>query len=94
MRRIVKEEYEKTRALMEENKDKIIALGDRLLEKETLNLPDIMEILGKRPFGMNETMTKYLEELQEREKQAESMKADESDAESDQEEEAEEEKKQ
>jgi len=64
---------------MEKHKDQIIALGDRLLEKETLNLPDIIEILGQRPFGMNETMTKYLDELQERQKQAESMKVEESD---------------
>lgn len=42
-------------------------LGDALLEKETVNLPDIVKVLGQRPFGMNETMTEYLEELNKRE---------------------------
>ena len=41
-------------------------LGDALLEKETVNLPDIIEVLGTRPFGMNEVMEEYLSELKER----------------------------
>jgi len=38
-------------------------LGDTLLEKETIGLPQIVEILGERPYGMNETATKYLLEM-------------------------------
>lgn len=41
-------------------------LGDALLEKETVNLPDIIEVLGTRPFGMNEVMEEYLSELKAR----------------------------
>lgn len=41
-------------------------MGDALLEKETVNLPDIIEVLGTRPFGMNEVMEEYLSELKER----------------------------
>ena len=41
-------------------------LGDLLLEKETINLKDIIEVLGARPAGMSETMTEYLTELTER----------------------------
>ena len=41
-------------------------LGNALLEKETVNLPDIIEVLGQRPFGMNEVMTEYLDELNTR----------------------------
>lgn len=48
------------------HKDKISALGDALLEKETVNLPDIIEVLGTRPFGMNEVMEEYLSELKAR----------------------------
>lgn len=48
------------------HKDKIEALGNALLEKETVNLPDIIEVLGQRPFGMNEVMTEYLDELNTR----------------------------
>ncbi len=32
-----------------------------------LNLPDIVEIMGPRPFPMKETLREYLEELKERE---------------------------
>ena len=46
-------------------------LGDLLLEKETINLKDIIEVLGARPAGMNETMTEYLTELTERLEQEE-----------------------
>ena len=49
-----------------EKKDLIEALGEKLLEKETINLPDIIDVLGERPFGMNETMKEYLVELRER----------------------------
>jgi hypothetical protein len=34
-----------------------------LLEKESIGLPEIVEVLGERPYGMNETMTTYLEEM-------------------------------
>jgi len=40
-----------------------------LLELETISLPDIVKVLGPRPFGMNETMTEYLDELVQREEQ-------------------------
>lgn len=33
------------------------------MEKETVNLPDIVDVLGERAGGMNETMTEYLTEL-------------------------------
>ena len=41
-------------------------LGDLLLEKETINLPDIVGVLGDRPYGMSETITEYLDELKQR----------------------------
>ena len=41
-------------------------LGDVLLEKETIALPDIVKVLGQRPYGMSETMTEYLDELTKR----------------------------
>ena len=46
-------------------------LGDLLLEKETINLKDIIGVLGARPAGMSETMTEYLTELTERLQQEE-----------------------
>ena len=66
MRNLVREQYADAKELLLQKKDMIEALANRLMEKETVNLPDIIEILGQRPFGMNETMTKYLSEMQER----------------------------
>jgi predicted HTH domain antitoxin len=44
-------------------KDKIEELAIRLLEKETISLPDIVEILGPRPFPLKDSILEYLEEL-------------------------------
>jgi len=66
VRNLVREQYALTRDLLMEHKDKIQALGDQLLDKETMNLPMIIDILGDRPYGMNEAASKYLDELNER----------------------------
>ena len=49
-----------------EHKDKLELLAERLLEKETIALPDIVEILGPRPFPLKASLLEYLEELKER----------------------------
>jgi len=67
VRRIVKEQYALTKELLLEHKDKIQALGDFLLEHETINLRQIIDVLGDRPYGMNETVEKYLSEMKKRE---------------------------
>ena len=36
------------------------------MAKETLSLPDIVEILGPRPFDMKDSLKEYLTELRER----------------------------
>ena len=41
-------------------------MAERLLEKETIALPDIVEILGPRPFPQKSSLLEYLEELKER----------------------------
>jgi len=41
-------------------------LAERLLENETLSLPDIVEIMGERPFPMKESVVEYLQELKAR----------------------------
>lgn len=45
-------------------------MGEALLEKETLNLPQIIEILGERPHGLKEHVREYLEEVKSREAEA------------------------
>ena len=77
IRKIVKEQYQKTKELLNEKKDLVEKLGERLLEKETINLPDIIDVLGERPYGMNETMKEYLVELREREVKEAALKMEE-----------------
>jgi hypothetical protein len=45
--------------------------------KETLALPDIVDVLGQRPYPLKETLLEYLQELRDRgteEKAAETAK--------------------
>jgi hypothetical protein len=35
-------------------------MGEALLKKETLALPDIVDLLGPRPYPMKETLIEYL----------------------------------
>jgi hypothetical protein len=49
-------------------------LAEELLAKETVNLTDIVRILGDRPFEMKSNLKEYLEELKGREKKEEQEK--------------------
>lgn len=77
IRRIVKDQYAKTKELLEAKKDLVEQLANRLLEKETINLPDIIDVLGERPYGMNETLQEYLTEMKSRKSEEAAEKADE-----------------
>ena len=59
----------------------LFRLAERLLEKETLSLPDIVEILGPRPFDMKESLKEYLSELRERAVSDEKLTKEEKEAE-------------
>lgn len=37
-----------------------------MLAKETLALPDIVDILGQRPYPLKDTVVEYLKELRQR----------------------------
>jgi len=81
VRKIIDQQYQECKALILEHKDKLELLAERLLEKETISLPDIVEILGPRPFPLKTSLLEYLEELKERinedEKEAADKKAQE-----------------
>lgn len=62
----MREQYALTRELLDSKRELIEKLADKLLEKETVNLPDIIDVLGERPYGMNETLTEYLQEMRQR----------------------------
>lgn len=48
--KIIEEQYTRAIKVLEENKDKLIALAERLLEKEVIFKEDLEKIFGKRPF--------------------------------------------
>lgn len=50
-------------------------MAEELLAKESINLPDIVRILGDRPFPLKESIRQYLEELKTR-KEADDEKED------------------
>lgn len=65
---IINKQYHECRDLLLTKKDKIDELAIRLLEKETISLPDIVEILGPRPFPLKDSILEYLDELRERDR--------------------------
>ena len=54
------------RKLKLSTKSYIYSLAEELLAKESIGLPDIIRILGDRPFPMKESLREYLTELMER----------------------------
>jgi len=59
---IVKEQYDRVRKILTEKKDILLALSDRLEEKETLLFAELTEIMGKRPFGVQEEYREFVEQ--------------------------------
>ena len=41
-----------------------------MLEKESINLPEIISVIGDRPFEMKESIRNYLNEMKDREAEA------------------------
>lgn len=53
--------------LIESKRELLEKLAELLLEKETINLPMIIKVLGDRPFPMKESLRDYLSEIESRE---------------------------
>lgn len=83
IRRVLNEQYANCKKLLGERKDIIEKLAERLLEKETLSLPDIVDIMGPRPFPLKETLKDYLQELKDRQEEEEKLKEEELKAQTD-----------
>ncbi len=49
--KLIEEQYQRVKDLLAKNKDKLVKLAQRLLEKEVIFKEDLEEILGKRPFA-------------------------------------------
>ena len=61
--RLVKECEERTRVMVLEKKDKIEALAELLLLKESISFQEIKSILGDKPFPAKGTYKQYLDEM-------------------------------
>lgn len=57
---IIKEAQIRAKALVREKKGEIEKLSQALLEKETLDLNEIVKVLGERPFEVSENFREYL----------------------------------
>ncbi|NAS11767.1 ATP-dependent zinc metalloprotease FtsH [Poritiphilus flavus] len=55
--KIVEEQYQRAINVLEENKDKLTELAERLLEREVIFKEDLEKIFGKRPFEKEEVET-------------------------------------
>jgi len=64
--RVINECYAKSKTLLAEKREIIEKLAEELLERETLSLPEIVDILGPRPFPLKESLNDYLQELRDR----------------------------
>merc|ERR1719362_2231646 len=79
--RVINECYAKSKTLLAEKREIIEKLAEELLERETLSLPEIVDILGPRPFPLKESLNDYLQELRDRQQVENEMKEEEEKAE-------------
>jgi len=52
--KLIEQQYQRAKDLLSKNKDKLVKLAERLLQKEVIFKEDLEEILGKRPFDKPE----------------------------------------
>ncbi len=52
--KLIEEQYKRAIQVLEDNKDKLTVLAERLLEKEVIFKEDLEKIFGKRPFEVEE----------------------------------------
>jgi len=63
VRKILRECTERTERLVKEKRCQIEQLSNLLLEKETIDLKQIVGVLGERPFAPKSNYKAYLEEI-------------------------------
>jgi len=76
-KKIVEEQYERAKKILEENKEGLIALSQLLLEKEVIFSEDVERIFGKRQFEDEEIPTLKAEDNKEETTEDSSLKVDE-----------------
>ncbi|XP_041651979.1 AFG3-like protein 1 [Cheilinus undulatus] len=61
VRELVERAYQRTMQLIEEKKELVEMVGQRLLQKEVLDKADMLELLGPRPFEEKSTYEEFVE---------------------------------
>ena len=64
---LINKQYERTKNLLQDKKDLVQKLADKLLEKETIDRNDVVEVLGPRPFKELHTYEEQVANTRERE---------------------------
>ncbi|XP_065913432.1 mitochondrial inner membrane m-AAA protease component AFG3L2-like [Dysidea avara] len=62
VRDLIRSAYERTVAMIEEHREHVISVAERLLEKEVLQREDMISLLGPRPFPEKSTYEEFIEE--------------------------------
>lgn len=63
--KMVEVQYQRALQILSDNKDKLTALADKLLEKEVIFKEDLEEIFGKRAWGIEEEIIASIPDTQE-----------------------------
>ncbi|XP_018900067.2 mitochondrial inner membrane m-AAA protease component AFG3L2 isoform X1 [Bemisia tabaci] len=61
VRKLISEAHSRTTKLLNEQKDNVIKVAERLLKQEILSRDDMIELLGKRPFPEKSTYEEFVE---------------------------------
>merc|ERR1712241_1205658 len=59
-RKIVEEQYDRVKEMLLEKRDLMMAMSERLEEKETLVYADLRDPLGERPFGIKDSYKQFV----------------------------------
>ena len=64
---MIEEQYQRAIAILSQNKDKLIKLADKLLEKEVIFKEDLIDIFGEREWDIDISTMEKLEDVSKKE---------------------------
>merc|ERR1719152_305512 len=70
VKQLIDDMYVRTKELLIEHKDKVEALAEELLRKESINVDDVVRLIGTRPFSMPMTYGDFVSEAWQRPEEA------------------------
>jgi hypothetical protein len=76
VQKIINECAEKTREMIRKHENEIRIVAEDLLDKETIDILDVIELIGERPFKMPKSMEAYINQTRERKKNKEKEDAE------------------